>query len=55
MRVTVIRSGESKQRDLAVRRGLLHDPSLSAHGDAIAGEKGHACAVAMRIPGKNYP
>ena len=55
MRVTVIRSGESKQRGVAVHRRLLHDPSFSAHGDAIAGDKGHACAMAMRIPWKNYP
>ena len=55
MAVTVICSGESKQRRVAVRRRFLHDPSFSAHGDAIAGDKVHACAMAMAVPWKNYP
>ena len=45
---------QAEQREVGKLGCFLHNPSLAAHGHAIAGRKGHACPEATRIPGKNY-
>ena len=39
----LVRADQAEQGGFGKRRRLLHDPAFSAHRDAIAGSKGHAC------------
>ena len=50
LRAAGVRAEKIEQRRLGKCRRLFDDPAFSAHGDAIAGSKGHACLWATRMP-----
>lgn len=49
-----MRAGKLEYRGFGEDRGLFDDPTFSANRNAIACCKRHGCAMAMRIPWKNY-